>query len=734
MNSYPLSRRSSSTHTLIWMMLVATLLAPTIALAQDQFVRIVNRWKPALQLNTERGPVTAAPVDPNWESAVWIIEPVAGENYVRLQNRQSRTYLHTEHEQLEMGRIQPDWWSAMWELMPASEGYVRLRNRHLNAYLHVEDGPLALGEIDRGWWSAMWELKPQTAYMAQPQAAQNPSISASGSGFTRLLDGNEYLVGEADLGYGAIDLERQIAEIQQLEHTPIKTTQNGAWQWADFVRTASGTEIAGTATFGHIQGMTYSPRWGYLVTETATPGNQNAYLLGLQELGGGKLQGYLVGTPPHVPKDEKDNSYVSNIDASGDYFVVATTKALPIIYRIGEDASGNTRIRKQCTAPGQATELWALLAYHPVERRMYYYDGAKMYRAAVRGGVFCNANGAQWEALEVDWPTGRVAEEMESTSMIYDRSSGDFFIFEFNWSGDDTYAAYERLRWSGGRFKVVGSAPTAIKLRFPAVHPFISFRSAGAAGTTPQGRLVMAVPYHTLLADPAGVVTLDTIKLQGYQWTTREPLAASPSPIRSKPLTSSDFVGNLMCAVDDRARSKKSWVRLGSGAGYWPQVSTSFNARRAGILIPDLVWPTGFLLARDVPNQPKSWDIRFAHGVAGAPTYKLGFTAYEEDDRGSWAVAQTTDNGRYSFTPMDSIELIPQGTDGWFRIQGKARSRGLRYLSCRHFEAAPEPREKHTLQWRSSLSEGDSDNPIGQLFRLCRSQDLNQCAALPVPN
>ena len=182
MNSYPLSRRSSSTHTLIWMMLVATLLAPTIALAQDQFVRIVNRWKPALQLNTERGPVTAAPVDPNWESAVWIIEPVAGENYVRLQNRQSRTYLHTEHEQLEMGRIQPDWWSAMWELVPASEGYVRLRNRHLNAYLHVEDGPLALGEIDRGWWSAMWELKPQTAYMAQPQAAQNPSISASGSG------------------------------------------------------------------------------------------------------------------------------------------------------------------------------------------------------------------------------------------------------------------------------------------------------------------------------------------------------------------------------------------------------------------------------------------------------------------------------------------------------------------------------------------------------------------------
>lgn len=710
------------------LLISAWLLASQFALAQAGDVRIVNRWKPAEQLHLRGTSLQAGPIRDDAREGDWQLERIAGEPFVRLRNRASGQYLHNERGGLEVSPIQPNWWSAMWQLEPvAGSSHVRLRNRWKNQYLHIENG-LTLGDIQDDWWSAMWELRP-SSHAGQPVAAApstppapsapppssatGPSQATDAGGFQQLLRDDESLVGEPDFGAGAVNLAAQIESIKQAEPQAIPARANGAWQWADFIRRASGTEFAGTSVGGHIQGLAYSPRWGFLATETATPGDQSAYLLGLHELSTQRLQGYLIDQP-------SGRGYAANVDAAGDFFVVAATGDQPVIYRIGKDGAGNTRIRKQCEAPGERNEIWSMLAYHPDEQRMYYFDGTTMYRAPVRGGVFCTARGGAWQALPVSWPT-RYASEMENTNMIYDRTSGDFYVFLFNKKDDNTYAAYERLRVEGDRVRALGNAETELRLRFPAVHTLTSFRSAGAAGTTPEGRLVMAVPYHTLLADFLGVVTLDTTRLQGFQWTATGSLDSTSPPSPPRTQTSSDLVGYLMCAVDDRSRSAQNWVRLGASGGYWPLIGTRFAN-----------WKTGIFLQRDVPNQPRLWELRFAP-ASGKPSFKLGYTAFEEDQRGSWAVAQTSNNERYVFTEMDGIELIPAGNDGWFRIQGRSQGRGLRHLSCRHYEPASTPRERLSLQWRSSTSAGDTANPIAQLFRLCRNPDAARCDPITVP-
>lgn len=715
------ARQPSAGRIALGLLACSLMLLSQLAWAQDGQVRIVNRWKSDQQLHALRGSLQSGSVRDDASEADWQLEAVSGESYVRLRNLATGQYLHNERDALEVGPIRPSWWSAMWQLEPVpGSNHVRLKNRWTNHYIHIENG-LALGAIQDDWWSAMWELRPSSnagqpaapPSAPPPSSAPGPSQATDDSGFQQLLRDDESLVGDADFGAGAVNLAAQIESIRQAEPQAIPARSNGAWHWADFVRRATGTEFAGTSVGGHIQGLAYSPKWGFLATETATPGDQSAYLLGLHELSSQRLQGYLIDQP-------SGTGYASNVDAAGDFFVVATSKDQPVIYRIGKDAAGNTRIRKQCDAPGDRNEIWSMLAYHPDERRMYYYDGKTMFRAPVRGGVFCNARGGAWQALPVSWPS-RYASEMENTNMIYDRTSGDFYVFLFNKEGDSTYAAYERLRVEGDRVRALGDAETELRLRFPALHTLTSFRSAGAAGTTPEGRLVMAVPYHTLLADFLGVVTKDTTRLQGFQWTATGSLDSTPPPSPPRTQTRSDAVGYLMCAVDDRDRSAQNWVRLGASGGYWPLIGNRFAN-----------WKTGIYLQRDVPNQAKLWELRFAP-ANGRPTFKLGYTQFEEDERGSWAVAQTNNNERYVFTEMDGIELVPAGNDGWFRVRGRSPGRGLRHLSCRHYQPASVARERLTLQWRSSTSAGDASNPIGQLFRLCQNPDAARCDPIALP-
>jgi len=67
----------------------------TAASAQT-FVRIENRYRPAMQVNVEAGPVTASQTQPSWWSADWVFEPTGAANTYRIKNRYKGTYLNIE--------------------------------------------------------------------------------------------------------------------------------------------------------------------------------------------------------------------------------------------------------------------------------------------------------------------------------------------------------------------------------------------------------------------------------------------------------------------------------------------------------------------------------------------------------------------------------------------------------------------------------------------------------------
>ena len=70
------------------------------------------------------------------------------------------TYLHVENGTLEAGPIQPQWQSALWAMEPSGGGYfVRFRNVwRSDTYLNVEQGHLESTPIGQDWLSADWWL------------------------------------------------------------------------------------------------------------------------------------------------------------------------------------------------------------------------------------------------------------------------------------------------------------------------------------------------------------------------------------------------------------------------------------------------------------------------------------------------------------------------------------------------------------------------------------------------
>lgn len=137
--------------------------ASTSAIAQSK-VRIQNVWKTEQYIHAENTQVQAGTIKPGWESAMWVMEPVAGEpNYRRLRNVwKANEYLHVENETIQVGPIQSGWESAMWAIEHVKGSTsVRIRNRWLDKnYLNIEHGHLESGTIADGWLSAMWRVVP----------------------------------------------------------------------------------------------------------------------------------------------------------------------------------------------------------------------------------------------------------------------------------------------------------------------------------------------------------------------------------------------------------------------------------------------------------------------------------------------------------------------------------------------------------------------------------------------
>jgi len=129
--------------------------------APEPMFRIHNRWQAAQYLNIEHGSLESSPVEPNWWSAQWFLEPMPGTPYTRIRNRwRPDQYINTEHG-LASTPIRENWWSAMWiiEQVPGTN-LNRIRNRwQPNLFLNIEHGFLECSPIQDNWWSAMWSLE-----------------------------------------------------------------------------------------------------------------------------------------------------------------------------------------------------------------------------------------------------------------------------------------------------------------------------------------------------------------------------------------------------------------------------------------------------------------------------------------------------------------------------------------------------------------------------------------------
>jgi len=158
----------------ILMIAVAFLLGFGMAVHADASgnIFIKNHWKGTF-LNAERR-VTCVPVQPDWHSAQWILEQVAGTNRYRIKNRSNGTYLNIE-KGLASGPIQPGWHSAQWVLeQVAGTNRYRIKNQWKGTYLNIEKG-LTCGQIQPGWHSAQWTIHEKPVAVAKEQPRSAPS-------------------------------------------------------------------------------------------------------------------------------------------------------------------------------------------------------------------------------------------------------------------------------------------------------------------------------------------------------------------------------------------------------------------------------------------------------------------------------------------------------------------------------------------------------------------------------
>lgn len=124
--------------------------------------RISNGWFPDHYLHIENQLLDVSPIEMNWKSAVWDVEQVEDQPFVRIVNQWlSPSCLQLVPGQLIIAHAEQNEVGSHWYLEPikGSQNY-RIRHRSMgDQYLHFEDRVFQLGPIDQAWWSAQWHLQ-----------------------------------------------------------------------------------------------------------------------------------------------------------------------------------------------------------------------------------------------------------------------------------------------------------------------------------------------------------------------------------------------------------------------------------------------------------------------------------------------------------------------------------------------------------------------------------------------
>lgn len=141
-------------------LLVCSLLGASPLLWAQENVEIANVWRVNNYLRAEGGKTAFGNKDDN---AVWEVEKIPNNTAVRLKHVASGLYLHAETDGKipALGNIKPEWMSAMWVLEPVAgtTDQVRIKNGWRGVYLHTESSGLEMGAAAPGWLSARWKVK-----------------------------------------------------------------------------------------------------------------------------------------------------------------------------------------------------------------------------------------------------------------------------------------------------------------------------------------------------------------------------------------------------------------------------------------------------------------------------------------------------------------------------------------------------------------------------------------------
>lgn len=147
-----------------WNLQKALLLSSLFLIGQQLWaqenVEIVNVWRANNYLRAEGEKAAFGKKDDN---AVWEIEKIPNNTAVRLKHIETGLYLHAETDGKipTLGTIKPQWMSAMWVLEPVAgtTDQVRIKNGWRGVYLHTESSGLEMGAAGPGWLSARWKVK-----------------------------------------------------------------------------------------------------------------------------------------------------------------------------------------------------------------------------------------------------------------------------------------------------------------------------------------------------------------------------------------------------------------------------------------------------------------------------------------------------------------------------------------------------------------------------------------------
>ncbi|MCK0129250.1 hypothetical protein [Erythrobacter sp. F6033] len=125
--------------------------------------RFENRWKPDQRIDTPNGTrvITRVAPDGYW-GAQWVLEPVEMCCF-RIRNRWTETYLVNSNGSGPVtlsGDIEENDRRAIWKIEGVeNEPFLRFINLYNDATLHIENSSLVAGGASKGWLSAQWSVK-----------------------------------------------------------------------------------------------------------------------------------------------------------------------------------------------------------------------------------------------------------------------------------------------------------------------------------------------------------------------------------------------------------------------------------------------------------------------------------------------------------------------------------------------------------------------------------------------